>query len=220
MKTCANCSRPIILGRYCKDPICQEVLAILQEAKQKERYTQTYQKKQKSCPTCKEDITDLWPQRTCNKEFCKLKWKHRKKKTKKRSYIKYDKTVKYPRKKCRICGKIKKLKEDGRSHTCNNNSCKKRWALRIKKKRQKRERERWHTRNQRQKELQCIKDNKPKTHENLEHIDKLIDKINKPNGRRCQKCNKVLYGNYHRTCPTCLKGVNDVNLEAVNSGYW
>jgi hypothetical protein len=218
MKTCAHCNIPITVGRYCKDPICREILTATQKQKVKERYSRTYKKKKRLCPGCKENITDLWPKRTCGRELCKLKWEHKKKKRQAKSCITYDKTIKYPRKKCKICGRKKRFGEDGRSHICSNPSCIKKWEKRLKKKRQKMNLEAWHRRKLKKKELLYIE--KTKAHENLEYIDKIIDKINKPNGKICNKCKRALYGNYHRICPICLKEIDDVNLEAANNGYW
>jgi hypothetical protein len=222
MRACINCKKPITLGSYCKDLICQQVFAEIKKKKAKKRYLKSYKKIQKFCPGCKKDVTGLWPNRTCGKKKCKEIWEQKKIQKQIDRQEVYSKTHKYPRRKCKICGRIKRQNEDGRAHTCSNASCKKKWQTAQKKRHQKKERLRWHKRKAqqdlKQKELQYIEDNK--TPENLEHIDKIIDKLNKPNGRHCQKCNKVLFGNYHWTCPICLKTVEDEEPEVANSGYW
>jgi hypothetical protein len=223
MKKCLNCSNGIPdHWKYCKDPICKEVRDTAQEIRAKERYNKNYILQFKECPICQDDTTKLWPQITCNKHSCKDKWQNRKKKQSKKTYTKYDKTVKYPRRKCVICRRVLTFTEDGRSRTCSQQSCKDKWKERLRKKKRKKDRERAKEKRKLQlqskvnQQVQELYDRNSEEYFDADVYEKDQKEYLKFNGKFCRKCQKALWGNFYFRCPECAKvdtkGISDNDI--------
>jgi len=233
IKICKHCKGPLKNQsekfNYCSKPECvvakKKEYYIKNQEKLRHRNRTKYVKKQKFCRFCKCDITDLYPSVTCEKQKCIDSNIKKKERDKKKSRIKYYKNRKPAERFCEVCNDPIPVENHGKIKICGKQTCIdiRNDEYNLKKRERYRE---LHPKKQTKRSTVKLKSlkNKPKNVEKIKSISIYDDcsydltKLNKFNGKRCEKCNKKLKGNYHRLCPECLKKVNTRLEEYMSSG--
>jgi hypothetical protein len=210
--------------KYCGKPKCKAARRRISDKKRCPR-------KPKFCTVCGCDITALWPETICGRQSCIDVNKEKKKsiisKKSARYYKKHKRKLK--RKRCEICRKRIPRSAHGSAKTCGRDECVKEKAaiIRARKKlrhvilvsqREAKERKieqlRIKKKEVKQKKQKVVVFKRPlvfdKNDEDYFDNDMFIakqKKLEKKNGRYCERCKKALTGNYYNHCPTCLPGI-------------